>query len=71
MEFTRSDIGEILRKERGEKAPHSLRLLVGNPLTMKQMVEHAPDAGSYAPETILVDPTKAPTSDRLGPLRAL
>jgi uncharacterized protein (DUF302 family) len=55
MEFTRFDIGEILRKERGEKAPHSLRLLVGNPLMMNQMVEYAPDAGSYAPVTILVD----------------
>jgi hypothetical protein len=37
MEFTRFDIGEILRKDRGEKAPHSLRLRVGNPLMMKQM----------------------------------
>lgn len=26
-----------------------------NPLIMKQMVEHVPDAGSYAPVTILVD----------------
>ena len=55
MEFTRFDLGEILRKERGAKAPKSLRLVVGNPLIMKQMVEHVPDAGSYAPVTILVD----------------
>jgi hypothetical protein len=41
MEFTRFDIGEISRKERGERAPRSLRLRVGNPLMMKQMVEHA------------------------------
>jgi uncharacterized protein (DUF302 family) len=29
--------------------------LIGNPLIMKKMVEHVPDAGSYAPVTILVD----------------
>jgi uncharacterized protein (DUF302 family) len=55
MEFTRFDLGEILRKERGEQAPKSVRLLIGNPLIMKQMVEHVPDAGSYAPVTILID----------------
>jgi uncharacterized protein (DUF302 family) len=32
-----------------------VRLVVGNPLIMKQMVEHAPDAGSYTPVTILID----------------
>jgi uncharacterized protein (DUF302 family) len=55
MEFTRFDLGEVLRKERGAGAPRSLRLVVGNPLIMKQMVEHVPDAGSYAPVTILID----------------
>jgi len=55
MEFTRFDIGAILRKYQGERARRSLRLVVGNPLIMKQMVEHAPDAASYAPVTILVD----------------
>jgi hypothetical protein len=51
MEFTRFDLGEILRKQRGKAAPtpRSLRLVAGNPLIMKQMVEHVPDAGSYAP----------------------
>jgi uncharacterized protein (DUF302 family) len=29
--------------------------LIGNPLIMKQMLERSPDAGSYAPVTILVD----------------
>jgi hypothetical protein len=28
---------------------------VGNPLIMKQMLEHVPDTGSYAPVTILID----------------
>jgi hypothetical protein len=30
-------------------------LQVGNPLIMKEMVKHVPDAGSYAPVTVLVD----------------
>lgn len=55
MEFTRFDIGGVLRKYQGERARRSLRLVVGNPLIMKQMVEHVPDAASYAPVTILVD----------------
>jgi len=55
MEFMRFDLGEIMRKDRGEEAPRSLRFLIGNPLIMKQMVERVPDAGSYAPVTILID----------------
>jgi uncharacterized protein (DUF302 family) len=55
MEFVRFDIGEVLRKELGETAPRSLRLVAGNPLIMKQMVRFAPDAASYAPVTILID----------------
>jgi uncharacterized protein (DUF302 family) len=55
MQFMRFDLGEIVRKERGENAPRSLRYLIGNPLIMKQMLERSPDAGSYAPVTILVD----------------
>ncbi len=55
MEFARFDLGEILRKEPGHEARKSLRLVVGNPLIMKQMVEQVPDAGSYAPVTILID----------------
>jgi uncharacterized protein (DUF302 family) len=55
MQFMRFDLGEIVRKERGDSAPRSLRYLIGNPLIMKQMLERSPDAGSYAPVTILVD----------------
>ena len=55
MEFARYDLGEILRKQSGGKAPRILRLVAGNPLIMKQMVEHVHDAGSYAPVTILID----------------
>jgi uncharacterized protein (DUF302 family) len=55
MQFMRFDLGEIVRKERGDSAPRSLRYLIGNPLIMKEMLERSPDAGSYAPVTILVD----------------
>lgn len=55
MEFARFDLGEVLRKAQGATAPRTLRLVVGNPVTMKRMAEHVPDAGSYAPVTILVD----------------
>ncbi len=55
MEFMRFDHGMIVGKERGAGAPRLVRFVVGNPLVMKQMVEHVPDAGSYAPVTILVD----------------
>ena len=54
MEMAHFDIGEVLRKESVD-APPSLRLVVGNPLIMKAMVKHVPDAASYAPVTILID----------------
>jgi uncharacterized protein (DUF302 family) len=55
MEFTRMDLGEVLRKRNGAAARPSLRFVVGNPVTMSKMVQHVPDAGSYAPVTILID----------------
>jgi uncharacterized protein (DUF302 family) len=55
MEFARFNMGEILRKESGAETPRILRLVVGNPLIMKQMAVHVPDAASYAPVTILID----------------
>jgi len=55
MEFVRFDAGEVLRKERGGHGPRILRLVVGNPLIMKEMAKTAPDAAAYAPITILVD----------------
>ena len=45
----------VLRKETGRPVPKSLRFLIGNPLIMKEMVKHVPDAGAYAPVTILID----------------
>ncbi len=55
MEFVRFDAGEVLRKEPGGQGPKILRLVVGNPLIMKEMAKTVPDAASYAPVTILVD----------------
>ena len=55
MEMAHFDIGEVLRKELGEGAPKALRLVIGNPLIMKEMVKHVPDAASYAPVTVLID----------------
>ena len=55
MEFALFNLGQILEKEKGPAAPKILRIVLGNPLIMKKMAEHVPDAGSYAPVTILID----------------
>jgi uncharacterized protein (DUF302 family) len=55
MTFMELDQGAVLRKETGKGSPKILRFIVGNPLIMKEMAKHVPDAGSYAPVTILVD----------------
>jgi uncharacterized protein (DUF302 family) len=39
----------------GLDKPKIVRLVIGNPLVMKEMAKHIPDAGSYAPVTVLVD----------------
>jgi uncharacterized protein (DUF302 family) len=55
MLFMQLDHGAVLRKETGRDIPRVIRLLIGNPLIMKEMAKHVPDAGSYAPVTVLVD----------------
>jgi aliphatic nitrilase len=55
MEFARFDAGEVLRKSQGGHGPRILRLVVGNPLIMREMARAVPDAAAYAPVTILVD----------------
>ena len=55
MLFMRFDLGAILQKESGLRTPKLLRFLIGNPLIMKEMTKHVPDAGSYAPVTVLVE----------------
>jgi uncharacterized protein (DUF302 family) len=59
MQFGEFDDGGFIRKDRGEGTPRSMRLLIGNPLIMKQMTEHVPDAAAYAPVTILIDEREA------------
>jgi uncharacterized protein (DUF302 family) len=55
MLFMQLDHGAIVRKETGRDTPKIVRFVIGNPLTMKEMAKHVPDAGSYAPVTVLVD----------------
>jgi hypothetical protein len=55
VEFARFDAGEVVRKSQGGHGPRILRLVVGNPLIMKEMARTVPDAAAYAPVTILVD----------------
>jgi uncharacterized protein (DUF302 family) len=53
--FAEFELGAVLRGETGLETPKIIRFLVGNPLIMKEMVKHVPDAGSYGPVTILID----------------
>jgi len=55
MLFMQLDHGAVLRKETGRDTPRMIRFIIGNPLIMKEMAKHVPDAGSYAPVTVLVD----------------
>jgi uncharacterized protein (DUF302 family) len=55
MMFMVLDHGGILRKETGLDSPKIVRFVVGNPLIVKEMTKHVPDAGADAPVTILVD----------------
>jgi uncharacterized protein (DUF302 family) len=55
MEFARFDHGGVVHKGETSDHPKVFRLVIGNPLIMREMVKHVPDAGSYAPVTILID----------------
>jgi len=55
MEFIRFDLGAVLRKESGRAGPKNVRVVIGNPLVMKEMAKHVPDTGSYAPVSVLID----------------
>src|ERR1700688_873722 len=55
MVFMQLDQGAVVRKETGHETPKMIRFVIGNPLIMKEMAKYVPDAGSYAPVTILVD----------------
>src|SRR6202789_4205469 len=55
MQFAEFDHGMIVRKGTENHTSRIVRLVIGNPLIMKEMAKHVPDAGSYAPVTVLVD----------------
>jgi uncharacterized protein (DUF302 family) len=55
MLFMELDHGAVIRKATDRDKPRIARLILGNPLIMLQMARHVPDAGSYAPVTVLVD----------------
>ncbi|HEY2712985.1 MAG TPA: DUF302 domain-containing protein [Chthoniobacterales bacterium] len=55
MEFARFDHGGVVHKGKTGDHPKVFRLVIGNPLIMREMVKHVPDAGSYAPVTILIN----------------
>ncbi len=55
MLFVEFDHGAVVRSGTGRATPKMIRFVIGNPLIMRQMVQHVPDAGSYAPVTILID----------------
>src|SRR5215469_1378170 len=55
MLFVAFDHGTIISKSTGRAKSRIIRFVMGNPLIMKEMAKHVPDAGSYAPVTVLVD----------------
>jgi len=55
MLFAEFDHGAVVRKGTGRGTPRMIRFVIGNPLIMREMAKHVPDAGSYAPVTVLVD----------------
>lgn len=55
MEFVRFDQGAVLRREPGQEKRKIIRFLIGNPLVMKEMVVPVPEAGFYAPVSVLID----------------
>jgi hypothetical protein len=55
MEFARFNIGAFLRNEPGMRSLRILRLIVGNPVAIKDLIKTAPDAAPYVPVTILLE----------------
>jgi len=57
MQFLQLDLDAALTLDpqaRHQAGGRLVRLIAGNPVTMGQMTRHVPDAGSYAPVTILI-----------------
>jgi uncharacterized protein (DUF302 family) len=54
MLFAAFNHGAVISGTTGRES-RIVRFVIGNPLIMKEMAKHVPDAGSYAPVTVLVD----------------
>jgi hypothetical protein len=54
LEFVSLDLGAVLTIRDPDRSRRELRIIAGNPVTMSKMTATVPDAGSYAPVTILV-----------------
>lgn len=54
MRFLHLDQGDALAKNPATPGLRLVRIVAGNPVTMSKMARYVPDAGSYAPVTILV-----------------
>lgn len=54
IEFLSLDLGGVLAIRDPDRSRRMLRIIAGNPVTMSKMTATVPDAGSYAPVTILV-----------------
>jgi uncharacterized protein (DUF302 family) len=55
MLFVEFDHGAVVRSGTNRATPRMIRFVIGNPVIMREMAKHVPDAGSYAPVTVLVD----------------
>jgi hypothetical protein len=55
LEFIRFDFGVVLAKDDPPTRRGAVRFMLGNPLIMRELVRGAPDAGSNAPVSVLVD----------------
>ena len=53
LEFVSLDLGAVLTIRDPDRTRRLLRIIAGNPVTMSKMTATVPDAGSYAPVTIL------------------
>lgn len=54
IEFLSLDLGSAITIRTPEHGRRVLRIIAGNPVTMSTMATSVPDAGSYAPVTILI-----------------
>ena len=64
MLFLQLDLDAALALDpqaKGQTGRRLVRLIAGYPVTMEQMTRHVPDAGSYAPVTILLEQTPGGT----------